>query len=184
MQEVPGSSPGATSELFLTSPRWASAVTDVDQMQALAHSVTATGRPRPNEPINSARRCPAVVQPTAGQWIVVLGDNGTGKTSLLRILAGLDAKRMNSLWAPFFLFNVGCAGRVLLQILTDFAPSVAYPLIGVTGFIELSALLWWGIELWRTMNVARVFVCALALSLWPTRLHFFCRRKTFHETVM
>jgi hypothetical protein len=25
---------------------------------------------------------------------------------------------------------------------------------GFTGFIELGALLWWGIELWHTMNVA------------------------------
>ena len=71
------------------------------------------------------------------------------------ILAGIDAERMNSLWAPSMLFNVGCTGRVLLQILTDFVPNVAYPLIGFTGFIELTALLWWGIELWRTMNVAR-----------------------------
>lgn len=70
------------------------------------------------------------------------------------ILAGTDAKRMNSLWAPFVLFNVGCAGRVVLQVLTDFIPKVAYPLIGFTGFIELAALLWWGIELWRTMNLA------------------------------
>ena len=71
------------------------------------------------------------------------------------ILAGIDAKQMNSLWSPFLLFNAGCAGRVVLQVLTDFVPNVAYPLIGFTGFIELSALLWWGIELWRTMNVAR-----------------------------
>ncbi|HYM75588.1 MAG TPA: NnrS family protein [Candidatus Dormibacteraeota bacterium] len=71
------------------------------------------------------------------------------------ILAGIDAKQMNSLWAPFLLFNAGCAGRVVLQILTDFVPNVAYPLIGFTGFIELSALLWWGIELWRIMNIAR-----------------------------
>jgi hypothetical protein len=70
------------------------------------------------------------------------------------ILAGIDAKQLNSLWAPFLLFNAGCAGRVILQILTDFVPNVAYPMIGFTGFIELSALLWWGIELWRTMNVA------------------------------
>jgi hypothetical protein len=70
------------------------------------------------------------------------------------ILAGMDAKRMNSLWVPFLLFNVGCTGRVLLQVLTDFVPGIAYPLLGFTGFIELTALLWWGIELWRTMNVA------------------------------
>jgi hypothetical protein len=71
------------------------------------------------------------------------------------ILAGVDAKRLNSLWTPFVLFNVGCAGRVLLQVLTDFVPNVAYPLIGFTGFIELMALAWWGVELWRTMNLAR-----------------------------
>ncbi len=70
------------------------------------------------------------------------------------ILAGIDAKRMNTLWAPFVLFNVGCAGRVALQVLTDFIPNVAYPLIGFTGFVELFALLWWGIALWRTMNLA------------------------------
>ena len=83
------------------------------------------------------------------------------------ILAGIDAKRMNSLWAPFLLFNVGCAGRVLLQILTDFVPSVAYPLIGFTGFIELNALLWWGIELWRTMNLARTNRTTLLRAPFP-----------------
>jgi len=40
------------------------------------------------------------------------------------ILAGVDGRRMNWLWAPFFLINVGCAGRVLLQILTDFVPGI------------------------------------------------------------
>jgi NnrS protein len=71
------------------------------------------------------------------------------------ILAGMDSKQMSSLWAPFILINVGCAGRVLLQVLTDFVPSIAFPLVGLTGFIELIALLWWGVELWRTMNLAK-----------------------------
>jgi hypothetical protein len=71
------------------------------------------------------------------------------------ILAGADSKRMNSLWGPFLLLNAGCIGRVLLQIAVDFAPRTAYPLIGLTGFIEFGALLWWGIELWRTMNLAK-----------------------------
>jgi hypothetical protein len=71
------------------------------------------------------------------------------------ILAGIDAKCMNSLWVPFILFNVGCSGRVLLQVLADFVPNLAYPLIGFTGFIELTALAWWGVELWHTMNLAR-----------------------------
>jgi hypothetical protein len=83
------------------------------------------------------------------------------------ILAGIDAKRMNSLWVPFLLFNLGCTARVLLQILTDFVPSVAYRLIGFTGFIELIALLWWGIELWRTMNIARTSRTTLLRAPFP-----------------
>lgn len=71
------------------------------------------------------------------------------------ILAGVDSRRLDSLWGPFLLLNLGCAGRVGLQVLTDFAPAVAYPLIGATGFIEVVALAWWGIGLWRTMNLAR-----------------------------
>ena len=71
------------------------------------------------------------------------------------ILAGIDSKRMNLLWVPFLLINVGCAGRVVFQVLTDFVPSVAFPLVGFTGFVEFAALLWWGVELWRTMNAAK-----------------------------
>ena len=41
------------------------------------------------------------------------------------ILAGVDSKRFASLWGPFILLNVGCAGRVGLQVLTDFAPHFA-----------------------------------------------------------
>jgi hypothetical protein len=74
---------------------------------------------------------------------------------IVPILAGIDSRQMNSLWVPFVLINVGCTGRVVFQILTDFVPSIAYPLIGFTGFIEFTALLWWGTELWRTMNTAR-----------------------------
>lgn len=71
------------------------------------------------------------------------------------ILAGVDSRRMNSLWVPFAIINAGCTGRVVFQMLTDWAPNVAYPLVGFTGFVEFSALLWWGIELWRTMNLAK-----------------------------
>jgi hypothetical protein len=83
--------------------------------------------------------------------IMILGVS----SRVVPILAGVDSRRMNSLWAPFILLNLGCAGRVLLQVLTDFVPKAAYPLIGFTGFIEFSALLWWGIELWRTMDAAQ-----------------------------
>ena len=87
------------------------------------------------------------------------------------ILAGIDAKRTNSLWVPFVLFNVGCAGRVLLQVLTDFIPNIAYPMIGFTGFIELFALAWWGIELWRTMNLAAKGAAASTLAPFPVPVH-------------
>jgi len=71
------------------------------------------------------------------------------------ILAGVDANRSSSLWGPFILLNVGCAVRVFFQILTDFVPNLAYPLIGASGFVEFTALAWWGIGLWRIMNLAK-----------------------------
>ena len=71
------------------------------------------------------------------------------------ILAGVDSKRLSSLWGPFILLNVGCAGRVGLQVMTDFAPHVAYSLIGITGIMELAAIAWWGVGLWRVMNLAK-----------------------------
>jgi hypothetical protein len=67
----------------------------------------------------------------------------------------VDSKQVSSLWGPFVLFNVGNTGRVVLQILTDFFPSVAFPLVGLTGFIEVTALAWWGFELWQTMNLSK-----------------------------
>jgi len=71
---------------------------------------------------------------------------------------------LSALWGPFILLNVGNASRVTLQILTDFIPRVAYLLVGITGFLELAALAWWGVGLWRVMNtshtrqVAPVFI--------------------------
>jgi hypothetical protein len=83
------------------------------------------------------------------------------------ILAGVDSKRMNSLWVPFILINLGCSGRVLLQVLTDFVPAVAYPLLGLTGFVEFTALLWWGVELWRAMNLAKTSRAKLLTAPFP-----------------
>lgn len=74
---------------------------------------------------------------------------------IVPILAGVDSHKLSSLWGPFILFNAGCAGRVVLEILTDSRPDIAYPLIGITGFIELGALAWWGIGLWRVMNLSK-----------------------------
>jgi len=70
------------------------------------------------------------------------------------ILAGVDVRSLSSLWGPFLLMNFGNAARVSLQLATDFTPA-AYPLVGFTGFIEVIGLTWWGVELWRTMNLAR-----------------------------
>jgi hypothetical protein len=71
------------------------------------------------------------------------------------ILVGADSGRVGSLWGPFILLNVGCAARVFFQILTDFVPNLAYPLIGASGFVEFTALAWWGIGLWRIMDLAK-----------------------------
>jgi NnrS protein len=70
------------------------------------------------------------------------------------ILAGVDGTKLTSLWAPFILLNAGNAARVMLQIGTDWFPKVAYPLVGFTGFVEVVALAWWGVHLWRIMNLA------------------------------
>jgi hypothetical protein len=56
---------------------------------------------------------------------------------------------------------------VVLQVATDFVPRIAYPLIGFTGFIELTALLWWGIELWHTMNIAKTSRTNLLTAPFP-----------------
>ena len=80
------------------------------------------------------------------------------------ILAGVSGDRISRLYGPFVLINVGCAGRVVLQILTDFVPRIAFPLVGLTGFIEVLALTWWGVELWRTMNLARTHRAAVLQS--------------------
>jgi hypothetical protein len=79
----------------------------------------------------------------------------------------VDSSRVNALWGPFILLNVGCAGRVVLQILTDFIPRVAFPLVGVTGFIEVTALAWWGVELWHTMNLPHTHRAQLLRAALP-----------------
>ncbi len=70
------------------------------------------------------------------------------------ILAGVDSHQLSSLWGPFILLNAGNIGRVTLQISTDFIPRIAYPLVGLTGFLEFAALAWWGVELWHVMNIS------------------------------
>jgi hypothetical protein len=91
-----------------------------------------------------------------------------GVTSrVVPILAGFDSNRLSRLWGPFVLLNVGCGGRVLLQILTDFFPATAFPLVGLTGFVEVIALAWWGVELWHTMNLAQTHRAKLLRAPLP-----------------
>jgi hypothetical protein len=44
---------------------------------------------------------------------------------------------------------------------------VAFRLVGVTGFIEVTALAWWGVELWHTMNLSRTHRAKLLRAPLP-----------------
>jgi uncharacterized protein involved in response to NO len=69
-------------------------------------------------------------------------------------LSGIDPRRANSLWPTFVLLNLGNLTRVSFQIATDFSPA-AYPVMGVSGFIEVIALALWGYELLANMRVGK-----------------------------
>lgn len=69
-------------------------------------------------------------------------------------LSGVDVRRANSLWPTFLLLNLGNLTRVTFQIATDFSPS-AYPVMGVSGFIEVIGLTLWGYELYANMRAGK-----------------------------
>jgi uncharacterized protein involved in response to NO len=69
-------------------------------------------------------------------------------------LSGIDVKGANSLWPTFVLLNVGNLMRVSFQIATDFSPA-AYPVMGISGFIEVVGLTLWGYELFSNMRVGK-----------------------------
>ncbi|HRK22928.1 MAG TPA: NnrS family protein, partial [Fimbriimonadaceae bacterium] len=54
------------------------------------------------------------------------------------------------LWMTFWLLNIGNAGRVGLEIATDYTQAAFLPM-GVTGFVELTALIFWAAYVLRTM---------------------------------
>jgi len=66
-------------------------------------------------------------------------------------LNGVDIRLLRRLWLPFILVNIGCTLRVSLQIATDFT-ATAYPLVGISGLLEVAGLAIWGVHLWRIMN--------------------------------
>ncbi len=65
-------------------------------------------------------------------------------------LNGVDLRRLSALWGPFVLINLGCGLRVTTQVVTDFT-SWAYPVAGLSGFLEVLGLALWGVHLWRIM---------------------------------
>jgi hypothetical protein len=65
-------------------------------------------------------------------------------------LNGVDVRRLTPLWGPFALINGGCTLRVVGQTATDFS-AAAFPVIGVSGLLEVAGLALWGAHLWRIM---------------------------------
>jgi hypothetical protein len=65
-------------------------------------------------------------------------------------LNGVDVRLLSSLSAPLLLINTGCLLRVVGQTATDFSPA-AFPLTGISGLLEVTALALWGIHLLRIM---------------------------------
>jgi hypothetical protein len=70
------------------------------------------------------------------------------------VASGVDVRRANSLWPTFVLLNLGNLTRVIFQIATDFSTS-AYPVMGISGFIEVVGLTLWGYELFANMRVGK-----------------------------
>jgi hypothetical protein len=71
---------------------------------------------------------------------------------IVPMLAGVDPRRLPALWAPFVLIVAGNGLRVMSQILTDFAPSTAYPVMGVSGVLQVAGFLVWGIHIWKLLG--------------------------------
>jgi hypothetical protein len=72
-------------------------------------------------------------------------------SKVVPILGGLDPHRLSSLRVTFWLVNIGNAMRVVFQILTD-TQQWAYPLMGISAWVEVTGLILWAIDLWRAMG--------------------------------
>lgn len=72
-------------------------------------------------------------------------------SKVVPLLAGSDSPDLKSLTAPFWLLNIGNGMRVLFQILTD-TQSWAFPVVAMSAWIEVAGLIWWAVDLWRTMT--------------------------------
>jgi hypothetical protein len=72
-------------------------------------------------------------------------------SKLVPTLAGINLRERKSLAAAFWLLNIGNGMRVLFQILTD-TQAWAFPWMALSAWIEIAGLIWWAVDLWRTMN--------------------------------
>jgi hypothetical protein len=72
-------------------------------------------------------------------------------SKVVPVLGGLDPHRLSSLRATFWLVNIGNSMRVVFQILTD-TQQWAYPLMGLSAWLEVTGLVLWAVDLWRAMN--------------------------------
>lgn len=72
-------------------------------------------------------------------------------SKIVPVLGGLSPSQVGTLRATFWLVNIGNAMRVTFQILTD-SYSWAYPVMGVSAWVEITGLAIWAIDLWRAMG--------------------------------
>lgn len=72
-------------------------------------------------------------------------------TTIVSFVLEQDQNMMANLTLPFWLINIGCALRVTIQIATDLIPA-SFPLIGISGVMEVAGLTIWIVLLWQTMN--------------------------------
>src|SRR5688572_11827508 len=75
-------------------------------------------------------------------------------SKMVPTLSGIGVKQTKSLWPTFVLLNLGNVTRVSFQIATDFSPA-AYPVMGISGFIEVVGLTLWGYELFSNMRIGK-----------------------------
>jgi hypothetical protein len=73
-------------------------------------------------------------------------------SKVVPILGGIETRSLPGLWIPFVLVNAGNALRVTFQVLTDVIPGTAYPIMGMSGTLEVAGLAAWGIHLWKLMG--------------------------------
>lgn len=66
-------------------------------------------------------------------------------------LNAVEDRMLPTLWAAFWLLNLGNAARVSLEILTDYRADAFMPM-GVTGFVELTGLVIWGTLIIRLLT--------------------------------